>query len=157
LAFPRDLLELAYYLVVYEEEHARQANLRRAVSTAYYAVFHLLIEQAMSNWAVERQRSRLARTFEYRSMKSVCEKLLEKAKSDARVPAELRTVARTFIELQHDREIADYDNSKDWSVDEAFESLDLASGAFAAWAEIGVSDEAEDFLLQLFLPKLPAQ
>lgn len=52
MAFPDDLLELAQDLRNLHPEGLRhQANLRRAVSTAYYALFHLLISEATANWA----------------------------------------------------------------------------------------------------------
>jgi hypothetical protein len=52
----------------------RQASLRRAVSIAYSALFHLLICEATLNWKRERQRPLLARVFERGKMKSACEK-----------------------------------------------------------------------------------
>ncbi len=69
MAFPEDLLQQAYDLANKEPTDPKQASLRRAVSTAYYALFHLLIDEAVSKWAVERQRSILARTFEHGRMK----------------------------------------------------------------------------------------
>lgn len=154
MSFSEELLELAHNVVLEDVRTANQAALRRGVSTAYYALFHLLIDQAVGQWPVERHRNRLARAFKHQDMKKACEQVVQKAKSDATVPAELATVARNFFKLQQHREIADYDNSKVWSVEEAFESLDLASMAFEAWQEIRNRDEAQDFLLQLFLPKL---
>jgi hypothetical protein len=47
-----------------------QASLRRAVSTAYYALFHLPIDEAVGNWGVPRQRSR---TFDHGKMKGIPE------------------------------------------------------------------------------------
>ena len=46
-----------------------QANVRRAVSSAYYALFHLLIRDAILNWKHPSHRSRLARTFDHKRMK----------------------------------------------------------------------------------------
>jgi uncharacterized protein (UPF0332 family) len=40
-----DLLEQALHLAKREKKKPRQASLRRAVSTAYYALFHLLIHE----------------------------------------------------------------------------------------------------------------
>ena len=42
-----------------------QADLRRAVSAAYYAVFHLLISETVLNWRLESSRDGLARMFEH--------------------------------------------------------------------------------------------
>jgi uncharacterized protein (UPF0332 family) len=75
MPFPEDLLQLAYDLEA--TTNPKQATLRRAVSTAYYALFHLLIDQAVSKWAVERQRSILARTFEHGKMKGICDEVLK--------------------------------------------------------------------------------
>jgi len=72
MAFADDLLQQADHLANLESGEPKQASLRRAVSTAYYALFHLLIDQAVGNWGVERQRGVLARTFDHGKMKSVC-------------------------------------------------------------------------------------
>ena len=41
-----DLLQQAFHLATIDAKKPKQANLRRAVSSAYYAVFHLLIDEA---------------------------------------------------------------------------------------------------------------
>jgi len=64
VGYPRDLLEVAHKLLWAEPE--TQATLRRAVSTAYYALFHLLIEAACKNWAQPQQRGNLARQFDHK-------------------------------------------------------------------------------------------
>ena len=49
--------------------HRREVeSLRRAVSTANYAAFHLLIADFVANWALPDQRARLGRMFEHRRM-----------------------------------------------------------------------------------------
>jgi len=73
MSFADDLLQQAQHLANKERRYPRQASLRRAVSTAYYALFHLLIDDAVSTWEVARQRGALARTFEHGKMKRVCE------------------------------------------------------------------------------------
>ena len=71
------------------------------------------------------------------------------------MPQELATVARHFIQLQQHRHTADYDSSKSWSREEVLDIVILATDAFGAWQAIRNQAVAEDFLLQLFLPKLP--
>jgi hypothetical protein len=143
MSFPEDLLQQAYDLA--------------DVSTAYYAVFHLLIDEAVSKWAVERQRGDLARTFGHSKMKGICDDVVKGIKSGADLPQELNTVAHNFIQLQQYRHIADYDNSRQWSRTDVKDALSLAADAFHAWQAIGAQDTAQDFLLQLFPPKLPRQ
>jgi len=65
MAFGDDLLEQAQHLANRERKEPRQASLRRAVSTAYYALFHLLISEATLNWKRAEYRDALARVFEH--------------------------------------------------------------------------------------------
>ena len=155
MPFPEDLLQQAYDLASKESENPKQASLRRAVSTAYYALFHLLIDEAVSKWAIERQRSAIARIFEHRAMKGICNDTMHNFKGSGNVPSELYTVAQNFIQLQEHRYTADYDNSKQWSRSDVLNALTLATDAFYAWSVVRSQDAAQDFLLQLFLPKLP--
>jgi len=157
MPFPEDLLQQAYDLAYKETTDPKQASLRRAVSTAYYALFHLLIDEAVGKWAIERQRSILARTFEHSKMKAICDDVLKSFKSGGGLPPELNTVAHNFIQLQQHRHTADYDNSKQWSRTDVLNVLTLATDAFNAWLAISTQDAAQDYLLQLFLPKLPRQ
>ncbi|WP_309722581.1 hypothetical protein [Armatimonas sp.] len=46
MSLAHDLLEQAEHLAKRERGRPKQASLRRAVSTAYYALFHLLLEDA---------------------------------------------------------------------------------------------------------------
>jgi len=157
MPFPEDLLQQAYDLAYKETTDPKQASLRRAVSTAYYALFHLLIDEAVGKWAIERQRSILARTFEHSKMKAICDDVLKSFKGGGGLPPELNTVAHNFIQLQQHRHTADYDNSKQWSRTDVLNVLTLATDAFNAWLAISTQDAAQDYLLQLFLPKLPRQ
>jgi uncharacterized protein (UPF0332 family) len=51
MAFADDLLDIAQHLAGLPAEISKQASLRRAVSTAYYSLFHLLISDAAATWA----------------------------------------------------------------------------------------------------------
>ena len=90
-------------------------------------------------------------------MKAICDDVLKIAKGGTNIPPELNTVARIFIQLQQHRHTADYDNSKKWSRTDVVNVLTLATDAFNAWLAIRTQDAAQDFLLQLFLPKWPRQ
>src|SRR5271170_5069238 len=59
MAFADDLLNDAHHLATKGGKNPRQSSLRRAVSTAYYAVFHLLIADFVLNWKARDQRARL--------------------------------------------------------------------------------------------------
>ena len=159
MAFADDLLEQAYHLVRKDGHNPKQASVRHAVSTAYYALFHLLIDEAVGNWSIARQRSILARTFEHAKMRKCCDDYVSSFYA-AGQPASsliLKDVTQTFSELQQKRHTADYDNSYNWTKVNAESWIDKASVAFENWRKVREQAEAQDFLLSLFLPKLPRQ
>jgi len=89
-------------------------------------------------------------------MKRVCDDYVKSFYSAGK-PASgllLKDVAETFSELQLRRHIADYDNSYVWTRAVAQEWIDRSTIAFTSWDAIRTQDEAQDFLLSLFLPKL---
>jgi len=71
MSLAQDLMEQAEHVLDWDGASPKQASLRRAVSTAYYALFHPLIDEAVNQWGVARHRSKLARTFVHGSMKRV--------------------------------------------------------------------------------------
>jgi uncharacterized protein (UPF0332 family) len=114
MAVAEDLLEQAYHLARRERTKPRQASLRRAISTAYYALFHLLVREATGNWKRNVQRMRLARSFEHGKMKKASEVIIHAKfhSQNARSVADLKSLARTFVRLQDSRHLADYDDSR---------------------------------------------
>ena len=72
MAYADDLFREAHHLAKRGGKLANQASLRRAVSTAYYAVFHLLVADFVANWRLPDQRARLGRMFEHRRMAGRC-------------------------------------------------------------------------------------
>ncbi len=141
-----DLLAQAGHLANLDRTRPKQVNLRRAVSAAYYAMFHLLIASAVNNWRIERQRADLSRAFEHRKMKGVCNNLVSTS-------AELALVAETFVVLQQNRHRADYDNARVWTRVEVRDHIRSVKDAFAAWSRVRNQPQAQDFLLTLFVPE----
>ncbi len=72
MPFPNDLLEQARHLANREPKRPKQASLRRAVSTAYYALFHLLSIETAKNWKRPAERSTVARMLDHSPMAKVC-------------------------------------------------------------------------------------
>jgi uncharacterized protein (UPF0332 family) len=155
MPFAHDLLEQSRHLASREPKRPRQASLRRAVSTAYYALFHLLTTAAVANWKKVRQRAALARAFDHRRMKEACRNTTKKQfQNPNRTNVQhLKNIANAFILLQQERHSADYDNSKKWSRTEVLAHIDTASAAFNSWNVISHDPIAEDFLLQLLIQR----
>ena len=128
--------------------------MRRAVSTAYYALFHLLIGDAVVNWNRERDRAKLGRAFDHGRMKAASKEVGGR-KSAAPDPVldQLKEIAKTFVLLQDWRLLADYDNSKGWSRDDVDEALRLVSEAFETWVLIRHEDVAQDYLISFLLKR----
>ena len=70
-----DLLKQAEFLAKKEPRRPKQVSLRRAVSSSYYALFHLLVEECTRFLVsgVQRQplRDCLARAFHHGKMKTI--------------------------------------------------------------------------------------
>jgi hypothetical protein len=103
MGYPDELLDVSRKLV--SNEPVTEAALRRAVSSAYYALFHLLIEESCGNWLHATHRPRLSRQFDHGRMKAASDAL---AKKSAR-GTDAFVVANTFVYLQQRRHEADYD------------------------------------------------
>ena len=74
MAYHDDLLRQALQLV--HVTPPSQLTLRRAVSAAYYAVFHFLIAVATSNWNNASLRTALARAYDHGVMKTASNRIL---------------------------------------------------------------------------------
>ena len=130
-----------------------QATLRRAVSTAYYALFHSLIEEACANWARPEQHTALARMFVHGIMLGASASRIQKHKRapSGSVEHRLYLVAEAFYQLQQERHEADYDLSDTYSADDVKLALDLAVGAFENWSTIRNEQIAHDYLFSLLI------
>jgi uncharacterized protein (UPF0332 family) len=161
MAFHEDLLEQAQHLARRERQRPRQASLRRAVSTAYYALFHLLISETTKNWKRRAERNTLARMFEHAQMSRVCAGKRDQlntffnthppAGPEVEVSKHLQFVARTFVQMLQDRQTADYDNSTSWTRTDALAAVKLVKTAFESWRVIGKEPAAQNFLVTLLL------
>jgi len=152
MAYHDDLLSQAIHLV--HTAPSTQANLRRAVSTAYYAVFHLLIAEATSNWNNVQLRAALGRAFDHSTMKTASNRLSNTQEfpftgEDPLVVASLRFVALTFTQLQQDRHFADYNLTKDLGSTDALNQVKSAEKIFQTWQSVKSAQIAQDFLVSL--------
>ena len=153
MAFAEDLLKDAHHLAVRGGKNPRQSSLRRSVSTAYYALFHLLISDFVLNWRTKDHRARLGRMFEHRKMSQAEFKV--KGRPLSPMEADLRLVVEVFNRLQQERYIADYDVGRIWARSDVVETLDVADLSFAAWKRIRKDKIAQDHLLTMFGARRP--
>lgn len=145
MAIHRDLLHQARRLARLDSSRPRQANLRRAVSSAYYALFHFLTDQA-SRVMLGGQHSQvpyrqvIARGFDHGTMKDACrsfsggnlpQAIVQRLPPGFALPITLQVGARTFVELQEQRHSADYDLSLNFTRANVLSLVQQAEQAFA--------------------------
>lgn len=161
---PEHLLEQATHLARRERTRPRQASLRRAVSTAYYAFFHFLIREALRQIGPnlsEENFNRAYRWFNHGTMSSVARAFSQEV---VRIPNSkdvllhkndpwIRFIAKNFAELQDLRHLADYDPSAVFSRTEVQNKICRVEDTFEIWRQekIRKSPEANTFLLSLLL------
>jgi hypothetical protein len=100
----------------------RQADLRRAISTAYYALFHAVLTELADNFAgkTKRHTSRYAlvyRSVDHGSLRKLCEDVVKTTpplKYSSHIPKggfghDLIAFANAVVDLQEKRHSADYD------------------------------------------------
>lgn len=158
MAYHDDLLRQAFHLVHNEPKNPKQASLRRAVSTAYYSLFHLLINEAVVNWNRAQFRATLGRAFDHNIMKAASKRIQDTRQfpflgEQPGTVAALKSVAKTFSELQDKRHIADYDNTTFWTRTEALVQIKSAEQAFNAWKSIRNEYIAQAYLVSLVVKK----
>ena len=156
MAYHDELLRQAFDLVRKDSANPTQADMRRSVSAAYYALFHLLIGETVAHWRLDSSRDGLARMFEHRVMSKASDKILDSklfpfAGEDPAVVQKLRKVAHTFGRLQVQRQTADYDNATYWTDIDALEEVNAAADAFTAWHSIKNEKIAQDYLVSLLI------
>lgn len=157
MGIAQELLQEADHLAAYGGANPAQAALRRAVSTAYYALFHLLIEDAAQRWQGSAAAlTGLERAFRHGLMKNTSRQFGNPNWRDWHgtsqlVPPMLRNVAKSFVELQEDRHSADYDNHERWTLAEVEAILNTTRSAFQDWISIRTDPIAGDYLLAMLL------
>ena len=154
MAYHDDLIKHAIFLSQLNlPDDPKQVDLRRAVSAAYYALFHLLTTEAAQNWKHQSQRNRFARMFDHGRMKACCSKVssrpLPTDPAEIPIAKDLKLVADSFVTLQQARHTADYDNTKVWSRTQVWETIVQAEEAMTSWMAIRENEMAQDYLFDL--------
>lgn len=107
-----------------------QANLRRALSTAYYAVFHSLAATVAAT-LMGKGRSdawhQAYRALEHGSAKNACQNM----RAVREFPPEIQGFAKTFSDLQSERHQADYALDGRYSKQDVHAKIDEAEAAIS--------------------------
>jgi hypothetical protein len=159
-----DLLEQAVRLAKLDAKKPKQANLRRAVSSADYAFFHMLVDEAcrVQVGAQHDQapyRQVLGRAFAHTVMNDACKSFgggtLKKGVAKGlpgsfAIPVEIRDLADTFVDLQERRHLADYDLTERFKRSDVLSLINEAERRIEAFVQLASSNEKRFFLACLW-------
>ncbi|MFS8039097.1 hypothetical protein ACI7BZ_19420 [Xanthobacter sp. AM11] len=140
---PDHLIELARTVAsASPSRRPRQTNLRRAISDAYYAVFHHLARIVADELIGSSYRTSKAYVLAYRSLdhglaRTVCQDLAKAtppAKYNSYLPSsgfcsEITEFCTAFVDLQERRHSADYDPSERFSIADVEMLVNTATSA----------------------------
>lgn len=159
-----DLLEQAVRLARLDTKRPRQANLRRAISSAYYALFHMLVDEACraqigAQHNQARFRQVLGRAFTHGTMRDACKSFgggtLKKGVAKGLpagfiIPTQIRDLADTFVDLQQQRHVADYDLTERFKRSDVLSLVHVVEGRIRAFTGLPSSTEKRFFLACLW-------
>jgi len=159
---PDHLLEQGFRIVSPPRARLpRQVDLRRAISNAYYAVFHATLAAAADEFVGVGQRSSETSSLAYRSishrnLRDWCENVKKPQPSarfvryaSAGFDQSMRTFAAAVVELQERRHSADYDPSERFRKADAI--LALSTGQAALSRLRGASAPSRRMFLSVLL------
>lgn len=166
MALAEDLLEQAKFLSQREAGRGRprQASLRRAISTAYYALFHLLGAEAAAQASPVRPRGlrdRIQRALAHETMKQAASAFRATNLPDhvasfvsQPLPPQIVDIAKNFVLLQEARHKPDYDPAEQFDRTSVQGLVNNAERAFLLWEQIRNTDDARVFVASLMFWKL---
>lgn len=138
------------------------AQLRRAVSTAYYALFHTVLQAAARRFMGPKQESSagyalIYRSFDHRQIRTVCEALnvhtlkdsLKRQLGRSAVSPDMRNFANAFSLLQDARHLADYDPAAIFLLTDVFSLIGSADAAIEAFERVASVEQADVLALML--------
>jgi uncharacterized protein (UPF0332 family) len=116
----------------------RQANLRKACSAVYYALFHTLCETC-ANTLVRDQTTQRAWTQMYRALEhGDAKKNCKRSEVIGRFPAEMQNFADRFVQMQEKRHRADYDPNPRFYKSEIATDIEAARVAIEDFRDVAV-------------------
>ena len=140
---PRDLIGIARLLASGSPGQPSQTELRRAVSSAYYALFHALAQSCADMLAGTGSsvRSATAWTRVYRSLEhGHARNQCDNQSAMIEFPDGIRNFGRAFIWLQGHRHKADYDPEARFDRDEAMLLIEVSNDALIKFENTSVAD-----------------
>jgi hypothetical protein len=142
----------------------RQVDLRRAISNAYYGVFHFVLTAAADEFAGVTQRASaqyalVYRHIDHRRFRELCNEIRKPSlpgkyvalAPEAGFSQAMKGFAAVAVDLQLKRHLADYDPQSSYSPSDAAFAIDSAVTAIQSFKS-AVREERKMFLTLLVFP-----
>ena len=151
---PGDLLATARSLAEsLDRRRPRQANLRRAVSTTYYALFHCLAANCADTLVGSKGADRSAPAWQqvYRALEHGTARNRCTQGAISKFPVDIFEFARVFVEMQKRREHADYAHEATFFKDDVIQDIETADRVIRLFRSVPLKDRRA-FAVYLLLP-----
>lgn len=159
-----ELIDQAERLAALDPGEPKQASLRRAVSAAYYGLFHMLAAEAaacMIPDTAPRLAAHFQRSLDHAAMRRTCQAFVAHGGAGplldllaGPLEAEIRRLAQSFVVLQQARQAADYDVLHTLTREETLSVVDDLRDAIAGWRRMEGHPNRVVFLVALATPRL---
>ena len=153
MSLAQDLLLLAGHLARREPRRPKQASLRRALSTCYYALFWLLAQDCARLLLPRHVRDAAQRMLDHAALRRTAQHIVQQQRLPApwdeawnaqgTIAGHLRFVAEAVLRLQDLRHRADYDPGAWFTRSDALRAVEHTEDAFAAWRQARAAAEAD--------------
>lgn len=144
----------------------RQADLRRAISSAYYGVFHAVVTGAADVFVGRRYRDTpryalVYRSVDHRSLRRICEDVVKtplpekysKYEPSGGFGPDLKALATAVVELQEKRHAADYDPLSRVKMSDAVLAVATARSALDRFGSASNTRQKAFLSLVVFSPR----
>ena len=153
---PHDLVQTARRLAESGAPQPTQADLRRAVSTAYYALFHCLAGTAadlLTGASRGKEWHQVYRALEHGKARDAC----RQQAAMRTFPKEIRRFAEAFVELQKARQQADYALEHELSKPDVLATIDTAEDAIVEFEQADARHRRSFAVHMLFKRRQPRE
>lgn len=144
----------------------RQADLRRAISSSYYGIFHAIVTEAADVFVGKTQRDSpryalVYRSIDHRSLRAICEDVVKptlpakylKYEPRGGFGSDLIALATAVAELQEKRHLADYDPLFRVSMSDAVLAVGTGRTALARFKSASRERQKAFLSLVVFSPR----
>jgi uncharacterized protein (UPF0332 family) len=163
---PDHLFEQADKLITSQTGRPRQADVRRAISAAYYGIFHAMITKAVDQFvgATNRDKSQFGlvyRSVSHSRLRELCNEVQKSTLSNKYRPyvpsagfgAHIVAVAEAIVDLQEKRHSADYDVMIRMNRSDAVLAIATARAALGRFDRASQQEQLAFLSLLLFSPR----